>query len=317
VRWQTIVSLLVVAGLLSVSAGRTNIGKGLRDTCDAAVAGLGAAVGIEHDSKTATGLARFAEKAFPPVIAREQPVDLIEGDFDPRTDLPWLAHVETRDVLDPAGRVVGRKQVLVEPVGYLVYVVGLMLKTIEIAVWGTLLAVVLAVPLACFGAANFSPHPIAYWGARGLCSLSRSLHELILALIFVVMYGIGPFAGVLALGFHCAGFLGKFFADDTENAPRGPQKALTAAGASKIQVIRYAVLPQIMPQVFAYVQYILERNIRSATVLGIVGAGGIGLELIGQWKLYKYGHAMTIVLVTFATVVLLELVTQRLRARVI
>jgi phosphonate transport system permease protein len=137
------------------------------------------------------------------------------------------------------------------------------------------------------------------------------------ALFLVLMYGFGPIAGVLALGFHCSGFFGKFFADDIENAEKGPQEALQAAGAGKIKTLYYAVMPQVMPQYIAYIQYILERNVRMATVIGIVGAGGIGIELKGRFDMFNFGHVTTILFVIFLTVLLLERISQAIRKRII
>ena len=311
--WKLVLGLCVAMMALALSAHRTEIDKGLRESTQAVFTALGNVVGLNVEANAVTrGAHSFATRAWPLAIARERPVHVMGSGFDPTTDMPWFARLETRPVA--AG---GTMDVIVEPIGYLSYVIGLMLRTIEIAIWGTLLALVLAIPLAYCAASTYTPHALVYIAARGLCSLSRAVPELISALVFVVLFGVGPFAGVLALGFHTAGFLGKFFADDIENTDRGPQEALRCTGANPVKVIRFAVLPQILPQVFAYVQYILERNVRTATVLGIVGAGGIGLELIGQWNLYNYGHASTILLVIFVTVVILEHLTQRLRRKLI
>ncbi len=114
--------------------------------------------------------------------------------------------------------------------------------------------------------------------------------ELIVALFLVLMFGFGPIAGVFALAIHTSGVLGKFFADEIENAPPARKKALSSSGASALKVLRYAVFPHVYLAWIAYVQYIFERNIRTATVLGIVGAGGIGMELKGRWDLFDYDH---------------------------
>jgi phosphonate transport system permease protein len=119
------------------------------------------------------------------------------------------------------------------------------------------------------------------------------------------------------LGFHAAGFFGKFYAEDIENADKGPQEALFAIGASKLKVLWFGVLPQVLPQYIAYTLYILDRNVRMATVIGIVGAGGIGQELKGRYEMFNYGHVSTILLVLFITVFLLDRLSARLRARLI
>lgn len=211
----------------------------------------------------------------------------------------------------------GQQEFLVEPLGYLTHVLWKMLETIEMAIWGTILAVILAIPLAYFGASGYSWNGATYGVARAICSFSRALPELIAAIFFVLLFGFGTLPGVIALALHCCGFLGKFFADDIENVDRGPQEALRGMGANRLKVLWYAVLPQATPQFVAYIQYILERNVRTATVLGIVGAGGIGLELKGRLDLSDYSHVSTILLVIFITVFCLEQISQRLRAKLI
>ncbi|WP_255964271.1 PhnE/PtxC family ABC transporter permease, partial [Staphylococcus aureus] len=120
-----------------------------------------------------------------------------------------------------------------------------------------------------------------YVTARGIVSLLRAVPELISALFLVLAYGFGPIAGVLALALHACGFLGKFYAEDIETADDKPQEALRAISANKLKIMRFAVLPQVMPQFVAYTLYVLDRNVRMATVVGLVGAGGIGQELKG------------------------------------
>jgi phosphonate transport system permease protein len=231
-------------------------------------------------------------------------------------DLPLFARIEDRPI-NPrmAGSPV--EPYYVERFGYLRKCASLMIETIEMAIWGTILSVLLAVPLGFFAARNYSTGWVTYQGARALCSLVRAIPELIVALILVIMYGPGPVAGILALGFHTSGFLGKFFADDIENAEPGPQHALRATGGNRVKVLRMAVLPQILPQCVAYVQYILERNVRTATILGMVSAGGIGFELMARFRNSEYDAVSTIIVIIFITVFALEQLTQRLRARLI
>src|SRR5690606_15110786 len=124
-----------------------------------------------------------------------------------------------------------QREVLVEPFGYLGQVAVKLIETLEIALWGTLLAILIGAPLAFLGARNLSPHPILVTLSRAIVSLLRTVPELISALFFVLAYGFGPIAGVLALALHAAGFLGKFYAEDIENADTGPQEALRAIGA--------------------------------------------------------------------------------------
>ena len=204
------------------------------------------------------------------------------------------------------------RQVLVQPLGYLTHVLQKMLETLELGLWGTLLAMLLSVPLAYFSARNYTPNRLTYIAARALVSLFRSVPELISALFLVLAFGFGPIAGILALGIHAAGFLGKFYAEDIESADDKPQQALRAIGANPVKVLAAAVLPQVLPQYIAYTLYIIDRNVRMAT---IVGAGGIGQDLKGRYDIYNYGHVGTILVVIFITVFLLDQLSARIRTR--
>jgi phosphonate transport system permease protein len=318
-RPRSVVLLLLVLVLALISAQRTEIDRMLQLSAEALAVGFGS----DQPSQVADGLGRIVGNLLPLQMSETRETGRIEN-FD-RDHLPWGARLETRTVserrLDPQTLAMtaqqSRREVLVEPYGYLLHVLWLMVETLEIAAWGTLIAIVVAGPLALLGARGYSPHAVVYAGARGLSSLLRSIPDLISALFLVLAFGFGPIAGVLALGLHTAGFLGKFFAEDIENAARGPQDALRAVGAGPLQVLRYAVLPQVLPSYVGYVQYILERNIRTATVIGIVGAGGIGQELKGRFEMFDFQHVGTILLVIFLTVVALEIFTGRLRARLI
>jgi phosphonate transport system permease protein len=310
----TVGILFVLAVLFAFSAKNMELDTAVSET-GSAVTGL---FGF-NDSKVLNGASNFLERAFPLQISTIQETNRIEN-FDP-DNLPMFSYVETR--VEREYSVIAEKyteteaEFLVKPVGYITKVLIKMWETIEMAIWGTVFSILLAIPLALCGAKNYTPHKAAYQVARGICSFNRAMPELILALFFVLMYGFGPVAGIMALALHTSGFLGKFFADEIENSDPGPQRALKSTGANRFKVLRYAVIPQVLPQYYAYIQYILERNIRTATVLGIVGAGGIGTELKGRWDLFDYDHVATILLAIFITVVLLELVTQRLRSKVI
>ena len=306
----TIGVLLIIALLAAFSAKNMELDKAVSETGQAISSMFGFG-----ESKVLNGAGNFVGKAFPIQISTIQETNRIEN-FD-RNDLPLFSYVEVRTEREYS--VISEKfteteaEFLVKPIGYLIKVLIKMWETIEMAFWGTVFSIMIAIPLTIFGASNYTPHKILYHSARAICSFNRAMPELILALFFVLMYGFGPVAGILALAIHTSGFLGKFFADEIENCDPGPQRALTATGANKLKVLRYAVIPQVLPQYYAYIQYIMERNIRTATVLGIVGAGGIGTELKGRWDLFDYDHVATILLIIFITVVLLELFTQRLR----
>jgi len=190
-------------------------------------------------------------------------------------------------------------------------------ETIQLAVWGTLLAIVLALPLCFLGARNLSPSPIVFHATRQLFNAARGINEIIFALIFVAAVGLGPFAGVLALSIHGAGMLGKFFAEAIEEADPRPVEGLRATGANALQVIVFAVLPQALPGWIAATLYRLEVNLRAATILGMVGAGGIGFELYSSLKLFQYEDTAVCVLVILAMVMTADYVSSRLRARIL
>lgn len=280
--------------------------------------GVLALVGLRDESQVTRGLAHLGRSLFPPQIAERTEVSRMEG-FD-RDRLPWGSHLEVERSnerrLDPQTLEiqdnVQQREVLVQPFGYLAHVALKMLETLEIAIWGTLLAVLMSIPLAYAGARNYTPHRFVYFATRLLVSALRAVPELISALLLVLAYGFGPIAGVLALALHAAGFLGKFYAEDIENADPRPQEALRAIGCSPVSVLRHAVLPEVRAKYIAYTLYVLDRNVRMATVVGLVGAGGIGQELKGRYDMYQYGHVATILLAIFITVFLLDQLAARL-----
>ncbi|AJF07114.1 phosphonate ABC transporter, permease protein PhnE [Geoalkalibacter subterraneus] len=305
---------LVLFVLLSISAHNTEIDIAVVKTSKAILSAIG--IG---ESQVLDGAVRFAGKAFPLQIAQRTEVSRVE-DFDPE-NLPLFAYVEFAEnrEYDVMTNTWSSETVefLVEPVGYLTKVLKKMWETVEMGFWGTMISIMISLPLGIAASRNYAPFKWVYSLTRGILSFHRSMPELILALFLVLMFGFGPIAGVLALAIHTSGVLGKFFADEIENAPPGPQLALGSSGAGRLKVLYYAVVPHVLPAWIAYVQYIFERNIRTATVLGIVGAGGIGMELKGRWDLFDYGHVATILLIIFITVVLLEAVSQRIRKKTI
>ena len=317
--WRAALAALLIGLALIWSAQRVEIDRMLRLTGEAALA----QVGLQEESQVGRGLGRMFGALFPFAIADRQEVARLP-DLD-RDALPRFTRIETiettRYEMNPttlqAEPVVERKEYLVHPFGYLLKVVDKMVETFEIAVWATIIAVLLSIPLAILGARNYTPHPALYTASRSLVSFLRSMPELIIAMFLVLGYGFGSIAGYLALGLHGAGFLGKFYAEDIEAADRKPQEALTALGAGKLRVLRAAVLPQVAPAYVAYTLYILDRNVRMAAVIGLVGAGGIGQELKGRYDLFEYGHVGTILLVIFLTVFVLDQISARVRARLI
>ena len=178
--------------------------------------------------------------------------------------------------------------------------------TLAMSVAGTAFAVALSLPLALLGAHNTTPNRIAYRITRAILNLLRSIPELIMGIIFVAMVGFGALPGVLAVGFHSVGMIGKFFAESIEHVDPRPIEAARAAGASPFQVIWHAVLPQVMPQLADTTIYRWEYNFRASTVLGAVGAGGIGFELIAALRVLEYAQVSAILICILVCVTIVD-----------
>ncbi len=191
-----------------------------------------------------------------------------------------------------------------------------MIETIEIAVLGTFIAIVLSVPLALFSARNIAPNIIIFFIARTITVFFRAIPEFIIAMILVIAIGFGAMPGVLALGIHTMGFLAKFYAEDIEHINKGPVEALESSGASKRQIISFAIIPQIIPSFVANNLYILDRNIRMATMLGIVGAGGIGYELQSAFRMFEYPKVSAIIIIIFITIFLIDNLSSYIRSKI-
>ncbi len=192
-----------------------------------------------------------------------------------------------------------------------------LLETFQMALVGTVLGVAFSLPLAVLASRRLSPHPAVYYCARGLVSWFRTVPDLIWALFFVVTVGLGPFAGTLALMVDTMGFCGKFFAEAMEETEAGSQEALTALGARRSGVICSAVIPAAMPSFINTSLFSLEKATRSSVVLGLVGAGGIGIELKVAMDLFEYPTAATIIILIFALVLAVERLSSSLRQRIL
>jgi phosphonate transport system permease protein len=190
-----------------------------------------------------------------------------------------------------------------------------LLDTLAMSVSGTALAVAFSLPLALLAARNTSPHPLAYRAARGLLNGLRTVPELILGIIFVAAVGFGPLPGVLALGLHSIGMVGKFFAEAVEHADEAPVQAVRASGASPLQVIVHGILPQVLPQLADTALYRWEYNFRASAVMGAVGAGGIGLELMAALRIMHYRSVSAILLLILVLVTLVDGLGSYLRRR--
>jgi phosphonate transport system permease protein len=187
--------------------------------------------------------------------------------------------------------------------------------TLAMSVAGTALAVVISLPLALMAASNTSPHPIVYQAFRTVLSALRSVPELIMGIIFVAAVGFGALPGVLALALHSTGMVAKFYAEAIEHVDARPIEAARAAGASGFQVITHAVLPQVLPQLADITIYRWEYHFRASTVLGIVGAGGIGFELIAALRIMKYDQVSAILLAILLCVLVVDGIGAWLRGR--
>jgi phosphonate transport system permease protein len=190
------------------------------------------------------------------------------------------------------------------------------LITISMGIWGTILAAVVAVPLSVMASKNVSPvwlvQPI-----RRLMDTMRAINEIVFALVFVAAVGLGPFAGVLALFVHTAGTLGKLFSEAVEAIDPGPVEGIRATGASKVQEILFGVLPQVMPLWTSFTLFRFESNVRSAAVLGIVGAGGIGVSLYQSFGAFEYRKVCAILIILVVATALIDMLSAKLRNQLV
>ena len=191
-----------------------------------------------------------------------------------------------------------------------------MLETIEIAFLGTFIAITLSIPVGLFSARNLAPNYGVFLIARTITIFFRAIPEFIIAMILVIAIGFGAMPGVLALGIHTMGFLAKFYAEDIEHVNKGPIEALKSSGASKRQIISFAIIPQIIPSFIANNLYILDRNIRMATMLGIVGAGGIGYELQSSFRMFEYQKVSAIIIIIFITIFIIDHISSFIRSKI-
>ena len=187
--------------------------------------------------------------------------------------------------------------------------------TLAMSIAGTALAVVLSLPLALMAAPNTTPHPVIYRLVRTLMAAMRSVPEIIFGIIFVAAVGFGALPGVLALALHSTGMVAKFYAEAIEHVDPKPIEAARASGASLGQIITHAVLPQVLPQLADITIYRWEYHFRASAVLGIVGAGGIGFELMAALRLIKYDEVSAILLTILACVVLVDSTGATLRRK--
>jgi phosphonate transport system permease protein len=187
-----------------------------------------------------------------------------------------------------------------------------MVITVHIAIWGTVLAVVCAVPLGLLSSENLVPRWV-YQPVRRLMDACRAINEMVFAMLFIVAVGLGPFAGVLALWIHTTGVLAKLFAEAVEAIDPRPVEGVRATGAGPLEEVIYGVIPQVLPLWISYSLYRFESNVRSASVVGMVGAGGIGVILHEVIRGFEYAQTSAVLLIIVASVTLIDLVSARIR----
>jgi len=191
-----------------------------------------------------------------------------------------------------------------------------MVVTLQIALWGTLLAIIAAVPMGLMCSANVAPIWL-HQPVRRLMDACRAINEMVFAMLFIVAVGLGPFAGVLALAIHTAGSLAKLFSEAVEAIDPRPVEGIRATGAHKLVEIAYGVIPQVMPLWLSFVLYRFESNVRSASVVGMVGAGGIGVVLFEVIRSFQYAQTCAVLIILVVSVSFMDLLSATLRKRFI
>lgn len=189
-----------------------------------------------------------------------------------------------------------------------------LIETVQMSLWGTTLGAILSLPIAIFSASNLAPSWLQLC-ANGLQNVVRSIPSLVLGLFFVSATGLGAAAGTLALAIYTIGYLGKFYQTALESVEPRSLEALRMGGANWAQVARYGVMPQVLPLLWGYTIYMFEYNIRAASILGVVGAGGIGFELVNYMRGFEYQKATTMGLVLLIVVIAIDLLSSNLRKR--
>jgi phosphonate transport system permease protein len=191
-----------------------------------------------------------------------------------------------------------------------------MIVTVQIALWGTALAVVFAVPLGLLSSTNIAPWWI-YQPIRRLMDAARAINEMVFAMLFIVAVGLGPFAGVLALFVHTTGILAKLFSEAVESIDPQPVEGIRATGANALEEIAYGIIPQVLPLWISYSLYRFESNVRSASVVGMVGAGGIGVILWEIIRAFQYAETCAVMVIIIVTVTVIDVISARIRKSLI
>lgn len=227
-------------------------------------------------------------------------------------DTDWERMGSLSEVLASAGRFIGIDFSLIpnllEPA----------IETFMISLLGTLLGVIICIPATWFGALNITPFkPITYPLGRFLMTISRSIHEIVWALFFVAVFGLGALPGIFAIAVRSVGFIAKMSAEAIEDIELGPLDAIRATGANRFQVLLFAILPQVLPQVMGVILFEWEINIRRSAILGLVGAGGLGLVFFRQMNTFNYHGVTTVIIAILGIIIIGEIVSHFTRKRMI
>ena len=224
--------------------------------------------------------------------------------------------IETLSNLIAGGRLLGR--MFLHPAWpYAPRVVGPLLETIRMAIVGTFIGAIVAFPAAVFAAENFIRVPFINKPLRFILNIFRTIPALVLASLFVAVFGTGPFSGVMALSIFTFGLISKLTFESIEAIDYGQVEALMSLGANKVTVLRYAIVPQILPQFMSYTLYGFEVNVRAAAVLGYVGAGGIGQVFEQNLAFRRFDRVGLIIIISFFVVLAIDLVSSALRKRLV
>jgi phosphonate ABC transporter permease subunit PhnE len=215
------------------------------------------------------------------------------------------------------GRVLRVEDRRVSEAAFLMGLGGAIWTTLKIATLGSLLAAALGAPLGFLSAKNMHAPAVVAWLARRILDVCRSIHTLVFGLLIVGIIGLGPMAGILAIALHSMGTWGKLYAESIETLDMRPLEALRATGASRLQVWMFAVWPALLPNFISNHLYIWEYNIRDSTVLGLIGAGGLGLLVSEAVSLFQWGRLATLLIAIVLMVVAFDALSRRIRASIL
>ena len=227
-------------------------------------------------------------------------------------DTDWERMGSLSDVLSSAGRFIGVDFSLFPDL------IVPSIETFMISILGTFVGVIICIPATWFGAKNITPFkPLTYPLGRLLMTLSRSIHEIVWALFFVAVFGLGALSGICAIAVRSVGFIAKMSSEAIEDIDVGPIEAIRSAGGIGFQVLIYAIIPQVIPQILGVIIFEWEINIRRSAILGLVGAGGLGLVFFRQMNTFNFHGVTSVIISILGIIVIGEFVSHKMRKRVI